>query len=252
MDRKTAIVTGGGRGIGRAVAISLAKAGMNVVINYAGNDAAAEETVELCNEAFKSLGNDGAEAIAIKADVSVKSGVDELFAAVKEQFGGVDVLVNNAGVTRDGLIIGLKEEDFDVVMNTNLKGAFLCSQAAAKMMIRKRAGVIINLSSVVGLHGNAGQSNYSASKAGIIGLTKSLAKELSGRNIRVNAVAPGFIDTDMTKVLSEDVKEAMKKEIPLGDMGSPEDIACAVAFLVSDGARYITGQVLSVDGGMSM
>lgn len=245
MDKKTALVTGASRGIGRAVAVKLAKMGMNVVVNFAGNESAAEETVALCKA-------EGAEAIAIKADVKDKASVEAMFSEVKEAFGSLDVLVNNAGVTRDNLIIALKEEDFDEVMDTNLKGSFLCSQLAAKMMIRKRSGCIVNLSSVVGLHGNAGQSNYSASKAGIVGLTKSLAKELSGRNIRVNAVAPGFIATDMTDVLSEETKEAMVKEIPLGKIGEPADIAETVAFLVSDSAKYITGQILSVDGGMSM
>lgn len=245
MGEKCAVVTGASRGIGRAIACKLAQSGMDVVVNYAGNEALASETVKLC-ESY------GVKAVAIKADVSDKAQVDELFAKVKADFGGVDVLVNNAGVTKDGLIIGLKEEDFDAVISTNLKGAFLCSQSAAKMMIRKKSGCIVNLSSIVGIHGNAGQTNYSASKAGVIGLTKSLAKELSGRHIRVNAVAPGFIDTDMTSVLNEEQKEAMKGQIPLGDIGSPEDIANAVAFLVSKEASYITGQVISVDGGMNI
>lgn len=245
MDKKIALVTGASRGIGRAVAVKLAKMGMDVVVNFAGNAAAADETVALCKA-------EGVEAVAIKADVKDRASVETMFSEIKETFGSLDVLVNNAGVTRDGLIIGLKEDDFDAVMDTNLKGTFLCSQLAAKMMIRKRSGNIVNLSSVVGLHGNAGQANYSASKAGIVGLTKSLAKELSARNIRVNAVAPGFIATDMTDVLSEEAKEAMVKEIPLGTIGDPTDIAEAVAFLVSDSAKYITGQILSVDGGMSM
>ena len=244
-DRKVALITGASRGIGRAIAIRLAESGMDIAINYAGNEAAANEAVALCEK-------DGAKAVAFKADVADPAQVEELFNQVKETFGTVDVLVNNAGITRDGLLMSMKEEDFDAVVNTNLKGTFLCTKQATKIMLRKRAGAIVNMTSVVGIHGNAGQSNYSATKAGVIGFTKSVAKEVASRGIRVNAVAPGFIATDMTDVLSDQVKEAMTKEIPLARVGSPEDIANAVDFLVSDKATYITGQIISVDGGMNI
>ncbi len=245
LQGKTAIVTGGGRGIGRAICLEFAAQGANVVINYAGNSEAAEKTAADC-EAL------GAKAAIIKADVSKAEDVDAVFALAIEEFGKVDILVNNAGVTKDKLIMAMSEEDFDKVVDTNLKGAFLCMKAASKLMMKQRSGRIINMSSVVGVRGNAGQVNYAASKAGIIGMTKSLAKELAGRNVTVNAIAPGFIDTDMTAVLSDKVKEAILGDIPMKKLGKPEDIAKTAAFFAQDEAGYITGQVICVDGGMAM
>lgn len=242
---KTAIVTGGSRGIGRATAIELSKMGMNVAIVYHGNQAKAEETVAACKE-------NGVEAIAIQCDVKDRAAVEVAIENVQETFGSVDVLVNNAGVTKDGLLLRMSEEDFDTVVDTNLKGCFLFSKACASIMMKQRAGKIINIASVVGISGNAGQANYAASKAGIIGFTKSLAKELGSRGITVNAVAPGFVETDMTDVLSDKVKEALMNNIPLKRTAKPEDIANAIGFLASEKADYITGQVLTVDGGMCM
>ncbi len=243
--RRAAIVTGGSRGIGRAVCLALAAQGLDIVVNYAGSAAAAAETAALCEEK-------GVKAITVQADVSTAEGADALFEAAMAAFGRVDVLVNNAGITRDGLILRMTEEDFDQVIATNLKGAFLCAKKAARIMMKQRYGRIISISSVVGVHGNAGQANYAASKAGLIGMTKSLAKELGSRHITANAVAPGFIDTDMTRVLPEAAKTALLGQIPLGALGQPEDIGNAVAFLASEQAGYITGQVLGVDGGMGM
>ena len=242
---RAAVVTGGSRGIGRTVCLALADQGVNVVVNYAGSAAAAEETVSLCREK-------GVEAIAVQADVSDAAQVEALFAAATEAFGRVDVLVNNAGITRDNLILRLTEQDFDAVLDTNLKSAFLCCKEAARRMVRQRYGRIVNLSSVVALRGNAGQTNYAASKAGLIGLTKSLARELAARNVTVNAVAPGFIDTDMTAVLPEAVRTGMTQGIPAGRAGQPEDVAQAVAFFAAEQSSYLTGQVLCVDGGMAM
>lgn len=242
---RAAVVTGGSRGIGRAVCVALAKQGCNVVVNYCHGEAAAAETAALCKEL-------GVEAVTVQADVSTAEGCKKLFEEAVNAFGRVDILVNNAGVTRDNLILRLSEEDFDTVLNANLKGAFLCCKEAARRMVRQRYGRIVNLSSVVGLRGNAGQTNYSASKAGLIGLTKSLTKELAARKVTVNAVAPGFIDTEMTAVLPEQAKEAMLKTIPMARLGQPEDVARAVAFFASDEAAYITGQVLCVDGGMAV
>lgn len=242
---KTAIVTGGSRGLGRAICLELAKGGANVVFCYAGNETAAQETLAAC-EAL------GAKAAAVCCDVTDAEADLTLVKTTINLFGRVDILVNNAGITRDGLLLTMKEADFDAVIAANLKGAFLCMKAVARQMVKQRYGRIVNLSSVVGLRGNAGQVNYAASKAGVIGMTKSIAKELAGRNITVNAVAPGFIDTDMTAALTESAKNAALGSIPMGRMGTPENVAKAVAFLAGEDAGYITGQVLAVDGGMSM
>lgn len=242
---RCALVTGAGRGIGRAIAVALAKAGADVAINYAGNEAAAKETESLCAAC-------GVKTLVIKADVSDAESCKAMVEQVKEAFGKIDILVNNAGITKDKLMIGMTENDFMDVINTNLKGSFLCMQLVSKLMLKQRYGRIINLSSVVGLHGNAGQVNYAASKAGVIGMTKSAAKELASRNITVNAVAPGMIETDMTAVIPEKAKEAMLQSIPAGHAGKPEDIANVVAFLASEEASYMTGQVISVDGGMGV
>ena len=244
-SEKTAVVTGGSRGLGRAICLELARGGANVGLCYAGNEAAANETVAAC----ESL---GAKAAAVRCDVSKEDEVKALMDAALKTFGRIDILVNNAGITRDGLLMMMKPEDFDAVIAANLRGAFLCMKAVARQMVKQRYGRIVNLSSVVGLRGNAGQVNYAASKAGVIGMTKSLAKELAGRNITVNAVAPGFIDTDMTAALTETAKNAALGSIPMGRMGTPENVAKAVAFLAGEDAGYITGQVLAVDGGMSM
>ena len=242
---KTAVVTGGSRGIGRAIAVALAAEGAKVAVIYAGNAAAAEETLSLIKE-------QGGEAVAMQCDVADDAAVSDMINAVKEQFGSVDILVNNAGITRDGLLMRMKEGDWQAVLATNLTGVFHCTKAVTKLMMKQRSGAIINITSVVGQTGNAGQANYAAAKAGMIGFTKSVAKELASRGIRVNAVAPGCIDTDMTAVLSDAVKEDMLKSIPLGRVAQPEEVAKAVVFLASDNASYITGQVLNVDGGMVM
>lgn len=245
-ERKVALVTGGSRGIGRAICEKLAKDGMDVVFNYQNGEEAAKETIALCEAA-------GAKAYAVKANVSVTADCEELVAKTMELAGGrIDVLVNNAGITRDNLMLRMTEQEFDDVIAVNLKGTFLMMKLVSKIMLKQKSGHIVNISSVVGVMGNAGQVNYAASKAGIIGMTKSLAKELSSRKITVNAVAPGMIGTDMTDVLSDAVKEKMVSVIPLGEIGKPEDIANAVAFLAGDESRYITGQVLCVDGGMAI
>lgn len=244
---KTAIVTGAGRGIGRAIALSLHKQGYNVVIGYAGNDEAAEETKRLCKD------NDiEGEVVTVKGDVSKEDTAMRLLEAALNMNGRVDVIVNNAGITKDNLLARMDEEDFDRVVDVNLKGAFLLSKAALRPMMKQRFGRIINISSVVGVHGNAGQANYSASKAGLIGMTKSIAKEIAARNITANAIAPGMIETDMTDALSDKVKAEINASIPAKRMGTPEDIANAVLFLADEKSSYITGQVLSVDGGMGM
>ena len=245
LSGKTALVTGGSRGIGRAICLELARRGAAVAVNFNRSAAAADAVVGEI-EAM------GGSAKAMKADVSDADEVAALFKSFRAEFGTIDILVNNAGMTRDNVIMLLKPDDFDAVINTNLRSAWLCCKAASRVMMRKRSGVIINISSVVGIAGNGGQSNYAASKAGIIGITKSLAKELAVRGIRVNAVAPGFVDTDMTAELGDDIRAQAIAAIPLGRMGAPEDIASAAAFLASDAAAYITGQTLVVDGGMVM
>lgn len=244
-ERKTAIVTGASRGIGRATAVRLAKMGMDIVFTYNSGSEAARETKALCEA-------EGAKVLAVCADVSKSENCEKLVEQTLEVFGHVDVLVNNAGITRDSLIIRMTDEQFDQVIDTNLKGAFYMMRAVSKQMMKQRCGRIINISSVVGVMGNAGQVNYAASKAGVIGMTKSLARELASRKVTVNAVAPGMIATDMTAVMSDKAKEAMKAAIPMGEMGRPEDIAGMVAFLAGEESRYITGQVICVDGGMAI
>lgn len=245
LEGKTALVTGASRGIGRAVAVALAAAGAKVAVNYAGNDAAAEET----KAAIEAVGG---AAILVKADIANREEVEEMVKKTAEAFGQIDILVNNAGITRDGLLMRMKDEDFDAVINTNLKGVYYATKAVTKLMMKKRYGRIINMASVVGLTGNAGQANYAAAKAGVIGFSRTVAKELASRGITCNMVAPGLIATDMTKDLPEKAKDAMLASIPLGRAGQPEDVAQAVLFLASDNASYITGQVINVDGGMVM
>lgn len=242
---KTAVVTGGSRGIGRAICLELAGQGANIVLCYAGNESSAAETTAACEQL-------GVKALALRCNVADAGEMKAMMDTALAEFGRIDILVNNAGITRDGLLMMMKEEDFDAVLDTNLKGAFLCMKAATRTMMKQRYGRIVNLSSVVGLRGNAGQVNYAASKAGVIGMTKSAAKELASRGITVNAVAPGFIDTDMTASLPENARTALLSSIPVGRLGAAEEVAKAVAFLASDDAAYVTGQVLAIDGGMSM
>jgi 3-oxoacyl-[acyl-carrier protein] reductase len=242
---RVALVTGGSRGIGRAIATALARAGAAVVVNYRGNQPAADETVAAI------VGAEG-RAVAIQADVSQPADVDRLFKETIDRFGKIDILVNNAGITRDNLLLRMKDEDFDAVLDTNLRGLFLCTRAALRPMTRARYGRIINITSVVGLMGNPGQANYAAAKAGIIGFTKSVAREMASRSITANAIAPGYIETELTGVLDEKLRGAILEAIPLGRLGTPEDVAGLVCFLASDAASYITGQTLAVDGGMVM
>lgn len=245
LEGKTAVVTGASRGIGRAIALQLAEEGANVVVNYSGSEDKALQVVE-------EIKNIGRNAIAVKANVSDNESVQNLMSQALEAFGTIDVLINNAGITRDNLIMRMKEDEWDDVISTNLKGVFLCTKAVTRQMMKQRAGRIINISSIVGVMGNAGQANYVAAKAGVIGLTKTTARELASRNILVNAIAPGFIETEMTDALPEDIKGAMLAQIPLAQLGQPEHIAKAVVFLASDDSSYMTGQVLHIDGGMVM
>lgn len=243
MKGRAAIVTGGSRGIGRAVCLELAAGGANLIINCAGNLQAAEETAQAC----RAL---GVQAELIRGDVGQAEDCRRIAAAAIDTFGRIDILVNNAGITRDNLLMRMGEQDFDQVIQTNLKGCFLMMQAVSRQMMKQRYGRVVNMASVVGLSGNAGQVNYAASKAGVVGMTKSFAKEVASRNITVNAVAPGFIETDMTAAMTEAAVKAAAASIPAGRMGRPEDVAAAAAFLASEKAAYVTGQVLAVDGGM--
>jgi len=242
---RVAIVTGGSRGIGRAIALRLASEGCHVIVNYQRNGQAAEEVVQ-------EIRSHSGEAIAVQADVSQAEGARQLAEAALNAYGTIDILVNNAGITRDGLLARMSEADWDAVIDTNLKGAFHCIKAVQRTMLRNRSGRIIQISSISGVRGNAGQANYSAAKAGLIGLTKSVARELASRNITVNAVAPGFVDTEMTRELGTVVIEQALSQVPLGRLGKPEDVAAAVAFLASPEAAYITGQVLGVDWGLGI
>ncbi|MFW5691639.1 MAG: 3-oxoacyl-[acyl-carrier-protein] reductase [Chloroflexota bacterium] len=245
LAERVAVVTGASRGIGRAIAMVLAAQGATVVINYNHNAQAAEDVAQ-------AIINSGGQASAVQADVSDEDQAGKLISTATAQYGRIDILVNNAGTTRDNVIMMMKPEDFDVIIRTNLRSAWLCSKAAVRSMMRKRYGRIINITSVSGVVGQAGQTNYSASKAGLIGLTKSLAREVASRGITVNAVAPGFVETDLTRDLPEDLTSRLNEFIPLGRWGTAEDVAQAVAFLASEGAGYITGHVLNVDGGMAM
>ena len=258
-----AFVTGGSRGIGRAVCIALAERGTSICIGYHGNKAAALETKSLCEDAWRKrvqteqsmhsdACKDGCRFIICSGDVSQEKDVQNMVQTVLDQFGRIDILVNCAGITRDNLLMRMSPEDFDTVVSANLRGTYLTCKAVCRPMLRRKRGRIINISSVVGIHGNAGQTNYAASKAGIIGFTKSLAKEIASRGITVNAIAPGMIETDMTAAMTDEARKAAQEAIPLGRIGQPEDVAAVAAFLASDAASYITGQVLCIDGGMGM
>ena len=243
--KQVAIITGASRGIGQAIAVHLSKMGMNIALNFYGKDEEINETISLIKE-------NGTECIVNNSDISDFNNAKELITKTHKHFGRIDVLINNAGITRDNLLMRMSEAEFDSVMAVNLKGAFNCTKHVSRIMLKQRSGSIVNMASVVGITGNLGQANYSASKAGLIGFTKSVAREFASRGVRVNAVAPGFIQTAMTEVLPEEIKEEMLKNIPLKRYGKPSDIANTVGFLVSDSASYITGQVLCVDGGMVM
>lgn len=245
LEGKNALVTGGSRGIGRAICLRLASMGAQVFINYVSNASAAEETQQMIVDA-------GGKAEIIGFDVADTEACQTEIKKMIKEFGSLDILVNNAGITRDGLMARMSEDSWDAVLDTNLKGSFICSKAAARSMMKKKWGRIVNISSVVGFSGNAGQVNYAAAKAGMQGMTKSMAREFASRNITVNSVAPGYIATDMTKDLSDDIQEKLLTEIPLASLGTPEDIAGAVAYLVSDDGAYVTGQTMHVNGGMYM
>lgn len=245
LQGQTAVVTGASRGIGRAIALELARHGANIVVNYAGSEAKAEEVVKAVQEL-------GVKAVKIQANVSLEEDVKQLMKQTVKEFCSVDILVNNAGITKDNLLMRMKEDEFDQVIQTNLKGTFLCTKAVTRQMMKQKSGRIINVASIVGVSGNPGQANYVAAKAGVIGLTKTTAKELASRNILVNAVAPGFISTDMTDQLSEEQKESLLKIVPLERFGKPEDVARVIRFLASEDANYITGQTIHIDGGMVM
>lgn len=245
MQGKTAIVTGASRGIGRAVALTLAEGGADIVINYAGNEGAASETAALCQE-------HGVQTLLVRGNVALAEDCNRLVEETVKAFGTVDILVNNAGITRDNILMRMSDEDFDQVIATNLRGTYLMMKAVSRIMMKQRSGRIVNMASVVGLMGNAGQVNYAASKAGVIGMTKSFAREIAARGVTVNAVAPGFIATDMTADLPEAAAASLVASIPKGSLGSPEDVANAVKFLAADQSGYITGQVICVDGGMCM
>lgn len=243
--KKVALVTGAGKGIGHAIAVALAEAGYHIAVHYRSSEEEALETKKIC-EGY------GAEVLLLKADIDDYAACEDMIQRIKEKWGRVDVLVNNAGITKDNLILRMKPEDFESVLHTNLTSAFYLSKLCSSLMMKKRYGRIINISSISGVRGNAGQANYAASKAGLIGLTKTIAKELAGRNITANAIAPGFITTDMTAALNEEIQENIKAQIPLNRFGTPQDIAKTVVFLCSEGGDYITGQVISVDGGMNI
>ncbi|WP_077601134.1 3-oxoacyl-[acyl-carrier-protein] reductase [Oceanobacillus sojae] len=245
LQDQTAVVTGASRGIGRAIALELAKNGANVIVNYSGSEAKAEEVVG----EIQAL---GVKAVKIQANVADEESVKQLMKQAVKEFGSIDILVNNAGITKDNLLMRMKEDEFDQVIQTNLKGTFLCTKAVSRQMMKQKSGRIINVASIVGVSGNPGQANYVAAKAGVIGLTKTTAKELASRNILVNAVAPGFISTDMTDQLSEEQQESLLQLVPLARLGKPEDVARVVRFLASKDANYITGQTIHIDGGMVM
>lgn len=245
MERKVALITGASRGIGKQIALTLAKDNYDIVINYNGSQARAQEVLDACVAL-------GSNAMIVQANVADYVSVEKMVATIIEQYGKIDVLINNSGITKDNLLLRMTEEDFSSVIDVNLKGTFNCIKHVSKVMMKQRSGTIINMASVIGVIGNIGQANYAASKAGIIGLTKSCAKELAARNIRVNAIAPGFISTEMTEVLDEKIKDSIMANIPLKDFGSAQDVANMVEFLASDKSRYVTGQVIHVDGGMVM
>ena len=245
LSGKVALVTGASRGIGRAIALYLAQLGAKVAVNYASSEEEARKVVE-------TISRDGGQAILVQGDVSNSSDVEAIVNKVVEEWGTIDILVNNAGINRDTLLMRMKEEDWDKVINVNLKGVYNCTRSVSRIMMKKRYGKIINISSIVGVVGNIGQANYAAAKAGIIGFSKSVAKDLASRNVQVNVVAPGFIETDLTNALSDSIKENILSQIPVGRYGKPEEVAYVVGFLASDLSQYITGQVIHVDGGMIM